>query len=219
MKTIIIIFVLLFTYLTASTVFSDVLPEGKKRIPFYFKIENASEFPDYVIIAYPINPSNGVPMAEYEFIDSAKSIYTSCKYLFPAIYSLEKEKFNKDEFDSIAAMQNDDLDYLKELGDYLKQNFTKLTVATGETLIDEDSPVVKTTAVYTLGIKDGVLSLVNTQMVYENKDGSTTIDDDSETGSIINDSDSFSAWYLALPFVSLVAIVAVVIIKRKKGVS
>jgi len=216
MKTILLILTFTFIYSIAVPAIADVLPEGKKRVPFYFKIDNASEFPDYVIIAYPINISNGVPMAEYEFIDSAKSIYTSCKYFSPGIYVLERDKFSQEEFYRIIAQQNDDLDYLKELGEYLKQNFVELTVASGETLIDEDSPVVKITAVYTLGIENGSLTLVKTQIVYDNMDGSTTIDEKTETGSIIDEPNSFSLWYLALPFVSLGAIVTIVIIRRKK---
>ena len=217
MKTSIIIFVTIFTFLIAGQAFSDLLPKGKKRVAFYFKIDNASEFPDYVIIAYPINISNGVPMAKYEIIDSAKSIYTSCKYFSPAIYAIEEKDFNEEEFENIVAQQNKELDYLKELGDYLKQNFIKLTTTYYTNLIDKDSPVKKITAVYTLGITDGSLSVIKTQIVCENIDGSTTINDDAETGSVLEESNKFSLWYIALSFVSFGAILSIIIIKRKKS--
>lgn len=83
------------------SIFSDLLPEGKKRIQYSFELTNTDSYPGYTFIAYPVNNSNGAPYITANILSQNKPIELACKFGVPVIYAVKNEDFNKAEFDSI----------------------------------------------------------------------------------------------------------------------
>ncbi len=191
---------------------SDILPEGKKKILFYFEVSGINKFSDYVFLAYPVNKSGGVPQNEYIVLEDSKAVYLSCKYNSPAIYAIKKELFNPDDIktgkneienpklDSFFA-NNKNLAGTKEIG--------------CETFADVNAKYNSITDYYTIeSIEKDALIIKKDKSVKKNKDGNEIKDE----GSLYKDSENgnYTGYlYYSLPFLSVIGFIAFVFVRKR----
>lgn len=94
-------FISIFVLFFSLNIFSDLLPEGKKRIHYSFEVTNLDSYPDYTFLAFPVNNSNGAPYITADILKQSKAVSLACKFGVPVIYAVKNEDFNKAEFDSL----------------------------------------------------------------------------------------------------------------------
>jgi hypothetical protein len=74
--------------LLGFSVFSDVVEPGMKSVDYCFQVENVSDFPDYVFVAYFQEPVGG-----HAVIGAGKCV-SFYKFGNPKIYAIKKSDFN-----------------------------------------------------------------------------------------------------------------------------
>ena len=123
-RIVIFILVLLAGYGTAS---ADVLPDGKKKVSYNFRIENIDSYPDYSFLVYPVNVSNGIPVLHSYFIKDSSWIDIFCKFGSPALYIIKNSDLNKSDLDSINSIgdNNTRANALREFFDSKKSLMTR----------------------------------------------------------------------------------------------
>ncbi|HMT12031.1 MAG TPA: hypothetical protein PKA39_10465, partial [Ignavibacteria bacterium] len=84
MNKILLLFIVLLTGIGSAS--ADLLPEGKKKVSYNFRIENINSYPDYSFLVYPVNTSNGIPVIHSFFIKDSSWIDIFCKFGSPALY-------------------------------------------------------------------------------------------------------------------------------------
>jgi hypothetical protein len=75
---------------------ADVLPEGKKYIPYSFTVRGIATTPDRVVFAYPCGTSSGTPYVEHMRIEDGKQVSPGSRGGACTLYTTTKAAY--DEF-------------------------------------------------------------------------------------------------------------------------
>lgn len=203
---------MLFLFSAFSFVYTDEIPEDKKKISYSFEITNTDAFQDYVILAYPVNISSGVPMITYYEMKQGRPLDLPCKFgPEPRIYAIKKELYNPEYF-----KVNDD-DFGKKLDSLFALN-RDLIPSSGISC----TGYADKNARYD-GIKDQlkiesvkpdtmIISLEKTLFI--DRKGKVIDESKGEINKPENEKSKYL--YYSIPFISLVFIVTLVVIRKMK---
>jgi hypothetical protein len=209
---------LIFVCQISSISADDVLLQ--KRVRFYFQVNNAGDYSDYLIIAYPVHQSKSTYNQVIFINDSTGKVISTCgsNTKPTSLYATRHDDLNHSEFYSLIPKSRVKQKFNQEFADYLDNNFITLTEIICNNLVDEDSQVESITDVYTIFSKYETLVSNRTKTIYENEDGTK-----KEVSYVIvwGSNDSFKEesepvkFYFALPFLSLFTIASVLLIRNK----
>jgi hypothetical protein len=221
MKRYILLLVILFSVISAAK--ADVLPDGKKKISYNFRLSNINSYPDYSIIAYPVNTSNGVPVIYSYFIKDSSAVNLSCKYGAPSLYIVKNTDFNRQRLDSINMIQDNNL-RSKELHDFFFNN-REVIHNSGKisctSYVSRDEKYDAIEDELKIEKVSGDSMLIKTQRTIFKDNNGTIIDAKDSKSSIREDVVTPSASYtgyliVILPVLSLILIVSILLIRKMK---
>ena len=192
---------------------SDILPEGKKKISFYFEVSGIDKFPDYVFLAYPVNKSGGVPQNECIVLENSKAVYLSCKYNSPAIFAIKKDIFNPED---IKSDENNRIENPKLDSFFANNKNLAGTKEIGcETFADVNAKYNSITDYYKIeSIEKDALIIKKDKSVKKDKDGK----DIKDEGSLYKDSENnnYTGYlYYSLPLISMIAFITFVYVRKR----
>ena len=208
---------LIFVCQISSISADDVLLQ--KRVRFNFQVNNASDYSDYLIIAYPVHQSKSTHNQVIFINDSTGKVISTCgSNTNPtSLYAIRHDDLNHSEFYSLIPKSRVKQKFNQEFANYLGNNFITLAEIYCNNLVDEDSPVESIIDIYSIFLKSETLMAKRTKTVYEKEDGTKM------EGYYIIDwgsSDSFKRenepvkFYFALPFLSMFTITSVLLIRN-----
>ena len=208
---------LIFVCQISSISADDVLLQ--KRVRFNFQVNNASDYSDYLIIAYPVHQSKSTYYQVIFINDSTGKVISTCglKTKPTFVFAIRNEDLNHSEFYSLIPKSRVKQKFNQEFANYLGNNFITLAEIYCNNLVDEDSPVESIIDIYSIFLKSETLMAKRTKTVYEKEDGTKM------EGYYIIDwgsSDSFKRenepvkFYFALPFLSMFTITSVLLIRN-----
>ncbi len=212
--------VLLAGYGTAS---ADVLPDGKKKVSYNFRIENIDSYPDYSFLVYPVNVSNGIPVLHSYFVKDSSWIDIFCKFGSPALYIIRKSDLNKSALDSINSIEDNNTraNALREFFDSNKSLMTRSASINCISYVERDAKYDVIQDELKIEKASGDSLAINTSKTfYKDKYGNILEAKDSKSGvrdDVVTPAASYTGYLLIiLPILALVLIVSIILIRKMK---
>jgi hypothetical protein len=199
--------------------FSDVLPEGKKKVSFSFEVTNIDAHPNYIFIAYPVNTSGGKPELESVILQNSTPVRMECRFGVPTLYAIKKDKFNAADIDVTGITSDSERD--KKLSDYFKTNTDLIHSAkvSCNNYVDKDEKYSAMLRQYKVeSITADTMMMGIEKVKYKDSDGNVIEEKAPGEKSDVVDpvGSSASMLYYAIPILAVVAIATIVIIRRMK---
>lgn len=219
-RIVIFLIVLLAGYGTAS---ADVLPDGKKKVSYNFRIENIDSYPDYSFLVYPVNVSNGIPVLHSYFVKDSSWIDIFCKFGSPALYIIKNSDLNKSALDSINSIgdNNTRANALREFFDSKKSLMTRSASINCTSYVERDAKydVIQDELKIEKASGDSLV-INNSKTFYKDKYGNILEAKDSKSGvrdDVVTPAASYTGYLLIiLPILALVLIVSIILIRKMK---
>jgi len=207
-----VIFSILFAAAITNLVFSDILPENKKKISFSFEVINIDSFGDYIFLAYPVNISDGAIFIVCLTISSGEPIYLPCKYdLPPRIYAIKKDFYNPDDY-----KYGIDRKKLDSLFANNKNHIPSIRISCSG-LADKNASYNTVLDSYKIeSITADTMIIILDKTVKKDKNGNII---DEFKGDVVGipGGKSFTNYiYYAIPFAAIILIVTIVVIRKMK---
>lgn len=199
--------------------FSDVLPEGKKKVSFSFEVTNIDAHTDYIFIAYPVNTSGGKPELESVILKNSTPVRMECRFGVPTLYAIKKDKFNSADIDVTGITSDSERD--KKLSDYFKTNTDLIHSArvSCNNYVDKDEKYSAMLRQYKVeSITADTMMMGIEKVLYKDKDGNVIEEKaPGEKGDVVDPKRSAgSMLYYAIPILAVVAIATIVIVRKMK---
>ena len=205
---------LLFIILVYGFVTADELPENKKKISYGFEVTNMESFPDYIFLAYPVNTSGGVTYIQCKQLLTGKTVYLPCKFgPAPNIYAINKDLYNPEIF---KVKDNNSDKFLDSLFENNKDFIPSLKIScTGYAEKSAPYSEIKDQLKIESITADTMIIKLEKTLFMDNKG---KVIDESKGGLLddLNGRNGNNYFYYSLPFISLVLIVSIVIIRKMK---
>jgi hypothetical protein len=217
MKKLFIFLGLALTFLIPSIVSADILEPGMKEIDYCFQVENIKDYSEYVFLSYFQEPVGG-----HKVINQGDCV-SFYKFSNPTIYAIKKGDFNENEIGSTDEQEKN----------YFQNN--KKLIASGLSIksigsVKENDPRQKVVDVYKIESLDSTsLKIIPLKVIYTYTDGTSeekiyqSQPNSTETPKRPEPSKKTSLpywfsiiWYIVLPLVALVIIIAILIYRRTK---
>ena len=221
MKKILLLFIILLAgYGSAS---ADLLPDGKKKVNYNFRIENIDSYPDYSIIIYPVNTSNGVPVLRSYYVKDSSWIDIFCKFGSPALYIIKNSDLNRAALDSINLI-GDNNTRANALTDFFNSNKSLMTRSASincTSYVERDAKydVIQDELNIEKASGDSLV-IKKSKTFYKDKNGNILDAKDSKSGvkdDVVTPAANYTGYLLViLPVLALILIVSVILIRKMK---
>ncbi|MBL8015735.1 MAG: hypothetical protein JNK43_00570 [Ignavibacteria bacterium] len=216
---------LLFLILLAGfgSAHADLLPEGKKKVSYNFRIENINSYPDYSFLVYPENVSNGIPFLHSFFVKDSAWIDIFCKYGTPALYIIRNSDLNKAILDSINLIEDNKTraNALREFFDSNTSLMTRSASINCTSYVERDAKydVIQDELKIEKASGDSLV-IRNSKTIYRDKHGNILEAKDSKSGvrdDVVTPASNYTGYLLViLPVLALILIVSIVLIRKMK---
>ena len=221
MNKILLLFIVLLTGIGSAS--ADLLPEGKKKVSYNFRIENINSYPDYSFLVYPVNTSNGIPVIHSFFIKDSSWIDIFCKFGSPALYIMKNSDLNRAALDSINLIEDNNTraSALREFFDSNKNLMTRSTSINCTMFVERDAKYdVIQDELKIEKAPDDSLVIRNSKTIYRDRHGNILEAKDSKSGvrdDVVTPSANYTGYLLViLPVLALILIVSIVLIRKMK---
>lgn len=216
---------LLFLVLLAGYGFAyaDLLPEGKKKVSYNFRIENINSYPDYSFLVYPVNVSNGIPVLHSFFVKDSSWIDIFCKFGSPALYIIKNSDLKRAVLDSINLIEDNNTrsNALWEFFDSNKSLMTRSASINCTSYVERDAryDVIQDELMIEKASGDSLV-IKNSKTFYKDRHGNILEAKDSKSGvrdDVVTPASTYTGYLLIiLPVLALILIVSVILIRKMK---
>ncbi len=216
------VFILIFSAGIFSTkIFSDLLPEGKKRIQYSFELTNIDSYPGYTFIAYPVNNSNGAPYITANILSQNKPVQLACKFGVPVIYAVKNEDFNKAEFDSVC-MIDESSPRSEKLNEFIQNGkFIPSLKIICDSYANRDAKYNFVNEQFGIeSINNDTMIIKSQKTLYKDNNNNTIDAKDSKSGfrdDVVSPQEQVGSYLIiVIPILALIAIITVLVLRKMK---
>lgn len=217
MKKLFIFLGLALILLIPSIVSADILEPGMKEVDYCFQLENIKNYPEYVFLSYFQEPVGG-----HKVINQGDCV-SFYKFSNPTIYAIKRSNFNENE---IGSTDEEEKNYFQNNKELIASGLNIKSIGS----VKENDPRQEVIDVYKIDSLDSTsLKISPLKVIYKYTDGtseekiyqsqpnSTATPQRPESSRKTSLPYWFSIiWYIALPLVALIIIIAILISRRKK---
>jgi hypothetical protein len=217
MKKLLIFLGLTLTFLIPSIVSADILEPGMKEIDYCFQVENIKDYPEYVFLSYFQEPVGG-----HKVINQGDCV-SFYKFSNPTIYAIKKSDFNENE---IGSTDEEEKNYFQNNKNLIASGLSIKSVGS----VKISDPRQEVIDVYKIESLDSTsLKIIPLKVIYKYTDGTSeekiypSQPSSTETPKRPEPSNKTSIlrwfsiiWYLILPLIALIIIIAILIYRRTK---
>ncbi len=193
-----------------SSAYADVIEPGKKEINLSYKISNINNYPYYIFLLH------GSPSPSYNILNSSE--FSFYKLSTASIYAVKRSKFNQDFLNQDNQSVIDS--YFNVDPNVIHSN---LTLEGSYGSVDENKQLNDALVVLEIvSVNDTSLEIKKSKIIFSFTDGTTqekAFKDDNITPVPTKTKDISLIdylWYLLLPLLSAIAII-VILLRRKRS--
>lgn len=203
---------LIFVFILAlgiSSTYADVIEPGKKNINLSYKILNINDFPNYIFLLH------GTPSPSHEILNSSE--FSFYKLSTASVYAVKKSNFNKEILDQ---QDNEAMDnYFNNNSNVLHSN---LELSGSYGTLNETSNLNNAVIILEIvSVNDTSLLMKKSKIIFNFTDGTTQeknfLNDNTtpEPTKTQNISTIDYIWYLILPILAAIIIIAILITRKR----